>query len=51
MTISKAEPIQITGRPNAEEKRSLPLKDAIRRHHTLKELQEKKYPFLDSDLL
>jgi len=50
MTISEAEPVRIMGRPNSEEKRSAPFKDMIRRHPTLKELQEKKYPFPNSDL-
>ena len=47
MTISKAELVRITGKPNSEEKRSVPFKDTIRRHPTLKKLQEKKYPFPD----
>jgi len=50
-TIFKAEPLRILGGPNSEEKRSTPFKDTIRRLHTLKELQEKKYLFPDSDLL
>ena len=50
MTISKAEPVRITRRPNSEEKRSASFKDTIRRCHTLKELQEKNYPFHDLDL-
>jgi len=41
----------ITGRPKLEEKRREPLKDATKRRPTLKELEEKKYPFLDSNLL
>jgi len=51
MTIAKAEPVWITRRPNSEGKRSMPFKDTIRKHPTLKELQEKRYPFPDSDLL
>ena len=51
MTISKAEPIQIMGRPNPEEKRRAPFKDTVSKRPTLKELQEKKYLFPDSDLL
>jgi len=31
MTVSKAEPVRITGKPNSEEKRSVPFKDTIRR--------------------
>jgi len=49
MTVTKAKPVCITGKPNSEEKRSMPFKDMIRRRPTLKELQEKKYPFSDSD--
>jgi len=48
MPIIKAEPVCITGKPNSEEKRSMPFKDTMRRRPTLKELQEKKYPFPDS---
>jgi len=50
MTVSKVEPVRITRKPNSEEKRGLPFKDTTRRHPTLKELQEKKYLFSDSDL-
>jgi len=50
ITISKAELVRITGRQNSKEKRSEPFKNTIRRC-PLKELQEKKYLFLDSDLL
>jgi len=38
MSISKAEPVQITRKPKREEKRSTPFKDATRRHSMLKEL-------------
>ena len=51
MTATKAEPICITGKPNLEERRGMPFKDTIKRHPTLKELQEKKYLFPDSDLI
>jgi len=51
MTVSKAKLFHITGKLNSEEKRSVPFKDAIRRSPTLRELQEKKYPFPDSELL
>jgi len=34
-----------------EEKRGMPLKGMMRRHPTLKELQEEKYIFLDSVML
>ena len=50
MTNSKVELVQIRGRPNSEEKRSPPFKATIRKHPTLKELQEKIYLLLDSDL-
>jgi len=42
MTVTKAEPIRIIGKPNSEEKRSMPFKDTMRRRPTLKEFQEKK---------
>jgi len=48
MIISRAGPVRILGGPNPEEKRSTPFKDTIKRRLTLKELQEKKYPFPDS---
>jgi len=51
MTVSKAEPVRIIGKLNSVEKRSVPFKDTIRRLPNLKELQEKKYLFPDSDLL
>jgi len=38
MTITKAEPVRITGKPNLEEKRSMPFKDMMRRRPTLKKL-------------
>ena len=50
MTVTKAEAVRITGKPNWEEKRSVTFKDTIRRRLILKELQEKKYLFPDSDL-
>jgi len=50
MTVTKAELVRITGKPNSEEKSGMPFKDTTRRHPTLKELQEKKYPFLYVDL-
>ena len=51
MTIFKTRPVRILGGPNLEEKTSTPFKNTIRRCPTLKELQEKKCPFLDSDLV
>jgi len=50
MIISKAKPIHITGRKNLEQKRSVPFKDTMRKPPVVKELQEKKYMFHDSDL-
>ena len=50
MSISKVELVWITERPNLEEKRSALFKDTIRRCPTLTELQEKTYPFPNSDL-
>jgi len=49
MTISKVGPVWTSGEPNPEQKRSVPFKHMIRRHPALKELQEKRYPFLDSN--
>jgi len=51
MTITKDELVHITGKPNLEDKRSMPFKDTMRRRPPLKELQEKKYLFPYSDLL
>jgi len=39
------------GKLRLGEKMSAPFKDARRRCAILKEIQEKKYPFLDSDLI
>jgi len=50
MTISMAGPVRISEGPKPKEKISAPFKDTIRRRPTVKELQEKKYPFPDSDL-
>jgi len=41
MFISKAESVQTTGKPKMEDKKSVPFKKVIRRHPTLKKLQEK----------
>ena len=38
MSISKAKPVRITGRPNLVEKRSVPFKDTTRIRPTVKEL-------------
>jgi len=50
MTIAHAGPVQISRGPNLIEKRSAHFKDTLRRRPTLKELQEKKYPFPNSNL-
>ena len=50
MTISKAVLVRISGGRNPKEKRSMPFEDTIRRCPILKELQEKRYLFPDSDL-
>jgi len=51
MSISTSQPVWITGKPNLEDKKRPSFKDATRKRPTLKEFQEKKCPFLDSDLL
>ena len=51
MAVSKAGPVRISGGPNPKVKRGMPFKDRMRRCPTLKKLQEKKYPFPNSDLL
>jgi len=50
MSISKVESIRIPKKLKPKETRRVPFKDAIRRRPTLKELQAKKYPFLDLDI-
>jgi len=45
------QPIHIMGKPKLEGKKSPSFKVATKKRPTLKELQEKKYPFPDSDLL
>jgi len=50
MTATKVEPIRVTRKPSSEEKKGIPFKDTMKRCLTLKELQEKKYQFPDSDL-
>ena len=51
MTISAVGPVQILVGRNPKEKRNTPFKDKKGRSLILKELQEKKYLFPDSDLL
>ena len=48
---SAEEPVRISGKPRLEEKKGSSSRDGGRKRPTLKELQEKKYPFSDSDLL
>jgi len=50
MSIIMSEPVRISGKKRAEEKQRPSIRDAGKKHPTLKELQEKKYPFLDLDL-
>ena len=38
LTVTKAELVHIIGKPNSEEKRSMPFKDMMRSRSTLKEL-------------
>ena len=51
MATSTGEPVRIFGKPKYKNKKSELSKDAGKKRPTLKELQEKKYPFPDSDLL
>jgi len=44
------EPMRISGKPRQEEKKGSSSRDGGRKQTTLKEFQEKKYPFLDLDL-
>ena len=50
MATSTGEPVRISGKPKYENKKSEFPKDAGKKRPTLKELQEKKYPFPDLDL-
>ena len=50
MTISTEEPVRISGKSRPEGKKTSFSKETTKRRPTLKELQEKKYPFSDSDL-
>jgi len=40
------EPVRISGKPRLEEKKGSSSRDGLRKRPMLKELQEKKYPFL-----
>jgi len=48
--ISIGEPIQTMGKPKLEDKKNTSFRDATKKHPTIKELQEKKYPFPNLDL-
>ena len=50
MSVTTSELIRISGKQRAEEKPRPSMRDARKKRPTLKELQEKKYPFPDSDL-
>ena len=50
MSTSISQLIRITGKLKLEDKKSLVFKDGTKKRLTLKELQQKKYPFLDSVL-
>ena len=50
MAVLTGEPVRISGKPKYENKKGGFSKDTGKKRPTLKELQEKKYPFFDSDL-
>lgn len=50
MSISTSQPICIMRKPKLEGKKNSSFKVATKKRPTQKEFQEKKYPFLDSDL-
>jgi len=50
MVTSTEELVRISGKPRMEEKKGSSLRDVGRKGPTLKELQDKKYPFPYSDL-
>ena len=50
MSISRDESVWVIGKLKLEDNKNTSFKDATRKHPTLKELQEKRSPFLDSDL-
>ena len=50
MATSIEEPVRISRKSSPEEKKGAFSRDVGRKRPTLKELQETKYPFLDSDL-
>ena len=50
MSVTTSESIRISGKSRVEEKQRPPMKKAGKKPPTLKELQERKYPFPYSDL-
>ena len=50
MSTSTSQPIQITGKPKLEDKKIMSFKVATKKHLTVNELHEKKFPFPDLDL-
>jgi len=50
MSTSTSQPIRITGKPKLEDKKSPQFKDSTKKRPMLKELQEKKFLFSNSDL-
>jgi len=50
MTISAGEPVRISGKSRPEVKKTLFSKETTKKRSTLKELQERKYPFSNSYL-
>ena len=50
MSVTTSDPIRISRKSKVEEKQRPSMKDAGKKRPTLKELQEKRYPFPDSDL-
>jgi len=51
MSVTMSELVRISGKQRVEEKQHLSMRDAGKKCPTLMELQEKKYPFPDSNLL
>ena len=49
MSVLTSDPIRISGKQRIEERSCPSMKEAGKKRPTLKELQEKKYPFPDSD--
>jgi len=49
MSVSTSQFIRITGKPKLKDKKSTSFKDTTKKSSTLKELQEKNYPFPNFD--